>query len=467
MQLLNKQLAYPCRVCYNHNRLADVAEWQTHQTQNLAVVTSCGFKSHHPHTFLKQPEKWLFFDVLTFSSDLYFFSVILCEVNMTAIMGSMYDSAIIIGGADMDRNKIVVRTSLIGIITNVLLAGFKAAVGLFSNSIAVVLDAVNNLSDALSSVITIVGTKLASRKPDRKHPMGHGRIEYLSAMIVAAIVLYAGITSAVESVKKIITPEVASYTTLSLIIIAVAVVVKIVLGTYVKKQGEKAGSAALTASGQDARFDAILSFSVLVSALIYMLWGVSLEAYVGLIISGFIIKAGVEMLLEPLDDILGHRSDPEVTKEVKRLLTEEPEVYGAYDLFLTNYGPARDMGSVHIEVADTMTAAQIDVLTRRLQMKILKETGIILTGIGIYSYNTQDDEASRLRNEIQKIVMSHEWALQMHGFYADIPNRKIQFDVVMSFDIEPAEGLKTLHQELAEAFPDYQCFIASDLDISD
>lgn len=367
----------------------------------------------------------------------------------------------------MERNKIVVRTSVIGIITNILLAGFKAAVGLFTNSIAVVLDAVNNLSDALSSVITIVGTKLASRKPDRKHPLGHGRIEYLSAMIVSAIVIYAGITSAVESVKKIIHPEEASYTTISLIIIAVAVVVKIVLGTYVKKQGEKAGSAALVASGQDARFDAILSLSVLVSAFVYLLWGVSLEAYVGLVISGFIIKAGVEMMLEPLDDILGHRSDPEISKEVKKLLTEEPEVYGAYDLVLTNYGPSRDIGSVHIEVADTMTAEEIDKLERRLQMKILKQTGIILTGIGIYSHNTRDDEASKLRNEIQKIVMSHDWALQMHGFYADIPNRKIQFDVVFSFDIELAEGIQILQKEMKEAYPEYQFLIASDLDISD
>jgi len=379
----------------------------------------------------------------------------------------MYCLKSIIGGAAMERNRIVIRTSLIGIITNVLLAGFKAAVGLLSNSIAVVLDAVNNLSDALSSVITIVGTKLASRKPDRKHPLGHGRIEYLSAMIVAAIVLYAGITSAVESVKKIIHPETASYTTVSLIIIAVAVVVKIILGTYVKKQGEKANSASLIASGQDARFDAILSFSVLVSALIYMLWNISLEAYVGLIISGFIVKAGIEMLLEPLDDILGHRSDPEVSKEVKRLLTEEPEVYGAYDLVLTNYGPSRNIGSVHIEVADTMTAEQIDILTRRLQMKVLKQTGIILTGIGIYSYNTRDDEASKMRNEVQKLVMSHDWALQMHGFYADIPNRRIQFDVVISFDIEQAEGIRILQKEMKQAYPDYEFHIASDLDISD
>ncbi|MBR0470393.1 MAG: cation diffusion facilitator family transporter, partial [Clostridia bacterium] len=162
-----------------------------------------------------------------------------------------------------NRDKVIVRTSIIGIAANVFLAAFKAAVGIASNSIAVVLDAVNNLSDALSSVITVIGTKLAGKKPDKKHPLGYGRIEYLSAMIVSAIVLYAGITSAVESVKKIIWPEQADYSIVSLIIIASAVAVKIILGSYVKKQGKKVNSNALVASGADALFDAILSASVL------------------------------------------------------------------------------------------------------------------------------------------------------------------------------------------------------------
>ena len=137
------------------------------------------------------------------------------------------------------REKAIVKTSVIGVITNVFLAVFKAAIGMISNSIAITLDAVNNLSDALSSVITIVGAKLGSKQPDKKHPLGYGRIEYISSMLVAAIVLYAGITSLVESIKKIINPETAEYSTASLIIIAVAIVVKLVLGQYVKKQGKK------------------------------------------------------------------------------------------------------------------------------------------------------------------------------------------------------------------------------------
>ena len=212
------------------------------------------------------------------------------------------------------REKAIVKTSIIGVVTNVLLAVFKAIVGMVSHSIAVTLDAVNNLSDALSSVITIVGAKLGAKKPNKKHPLGYGRIEYLSSMLVAAIVLYAGITSLVESVKKIISPETPDYSTVSLIIIAVAIVVKLVLGQYVKKQGKKHNSGALVASGSDALFDAVLSASVLASAAVYLIWHISLEAYVGVIIAVIIIKAGVEMMIETLNDILGKRSDREDVK---------------------------------------------------------------------------------------------------------------------------------------------------------
>ena len=174
------------------------------------------------------------------------------------------------------RQKTIIKASIIGILANVALSAIKAAIGLFSHSIAIVLDAVNNLSDALSSIVTIIGAKLAGKKPDRKHPLGHGRVEYLSAMIVSALVLYAGITSMIESVKKIMHPQMPQYKAVSLIIIAIAIVVKIVLGRYVKKQGEKVDSSSLVASGADAMFDAILSASVLASALIFVWTGVSL-----------------------------------------------------------------------------------------------------------------------------------------------------------------------------------------------
>lgn len=366
----------------------------------------------------------------------------------------------------MNRDKIIIQTSIIGILTNVVLAAFKAVVGVVSNSIAVILDAVNNLSDALSSIITIVGTKLAGKLPDKKHPLGYGRIEYLSAMMVSGIVLYAGITSLVESIKKIIYPEVPDYSMTSLVIIAVAVVVKVVLGKYVKAQGKKANSGSLVASGSDALSDAILSASVLVSAIVFILTGYSLEAYVGVIISGFIIKAGIEMMVETLNDILGTRADRELTNKIKHLIADEPEVRGAYDLIMYNYGPDKYYASVHIEVPDTMSAKEIRSLTRRIEPKIYEKTGVVLAAVGIYAYNTKNDEAMKIEKDVKKCILQHKWALQVHGFYLDIQAKVMHFDVVLSFGIKPEEGIKILLEELHNAYPQYKFEIMPDVDVS-
>ena len=365
------------------------------------------------------------------------------------------------------REKVIIRTSVIGILTNVLLASFKAAIGIMSNSIAVTLDAVNNLSDALSSIITIVGTKLAGKLPDKKHPLGYGRIEYLSAMIVSGIVLYAGITSAVESAKKILHPETPDYSVVSLIIIAVAVVVKVALGGYVKAKGEQVNSGSLVASGSDALFDAVLSASVLASAIVFMLSGLSLEAYVGVVIAGFIIKAGIEMMTETLDEILGARANKETTDRIKELLIEEPEVRGAFDLIMYNYGPDRDLASVHLELPDAMSVREVNKLTRKLERKVYRETGVILAGVGLYSFNTGNDEAARIQEDVYERVMGNDWAVQVHGFYIDVEAREMMFDVVMSFDIKPSEGLRIIHKEIKDAYPEYDIQIVPDVDISD
>ena len=365
-----------------------------------------------------------------------------------------------------NREKIIVKTSVVGIVVNLMLAAFKAAVGLLSNSIAVVLDAVNNLSDALSSIITIIGAKVAGKKPDKKHPLGHGRSEYLSALIVAAIVMYAGITSLVESVKKIIDPVEAHYSSLALVIIGVAVITKILLGRYVKSKGEQTGSGALVASGTDALSDAAISAGVLITALVYTFKGISLEAYMGVIISGFIIKAGYEMISDTVSDILGRRADVEVSKKIKEIVTSEPAVLGAYDLFVHNYGPDREYASIHIELPDSMTVDQVDVLTRKLTERVYRETGVILTGVGVYSRNA-DTKAENIRTTIEEIVLAHEWALQMHGFYIDEERKIIRFDVVMSFDIPQSEGIKIICDEIREKYPEYKVIVVADLDISD
>lgn len=368
---------------------------------------------------------------------------------------------------EIQRNKTIVSTGILAIVTNLFLVAFKAGIGILSNSIAIILDAINNAADALSSLITIIGAKLAAKRPDKKHPLGYGRIEYVSAMIVSAIVIYAGITSFFESLKKIIHPEAADYTSITLIILSVALVIKFILGLFVRRQGKKVESTALIASGTDALFDSILTLSVLISAIIYLVTGISLEAFVGTAISIFIIKAGLELFLETMNDILGSRPDSKIIKQIKACINEFEQVRGTFDVILNNYGPNKNYASVHIEIDDTMTINQLDTLTRQIEQKVYHETGIILTAVGVYSYNTTNDQAAQIRNKVFEKIKTHDWAIQIHGFYVDIEKKTMRFDVVVSFDIKAQEALKIMQQEMKELYPDYTFQIAPDIDYSD
>ena len=366
------------------------------------------------------------------------------------------------------REKEIIKVSIIGIIANLFLADFKAAIGALTNSIAITLDAVNNLSDVLSSIITIIGTRIASRKPDKKHPLGHGRVEYLSAGLIAIIVLYAGITSLVESVKKILNPSEPEYTNIALIIVAVAVVVKLVLGSYVKSKGKKLNSDSLVASGEDARLDAVISASTVVAALIYIFWGVSLESYLAALISLVIIKAGYEMISETLSEIIGERIDKDVIDELKQTIMEFEDVYGVYDVVLHNYGPDTLIGSLHIEVLDTYTAGQLDELQRHLMKAAYDKNNIILAGISVYARNSKDDRAKKDFEKVRHLVMSHKYVLQMHGFYINYEEKIMNFDIILDFD-SPDRNEEYMHilSDVQEAFPDFAIGITLDLDVSD
>lgn len=366
-----------------------------------------------------------------------------------------------------ERRKTIIKTSIIGIIVNVLLAGFKFMVGLLSGSIAIVLDAVNNLSDALSSVITILGTALAGKAPDKKHPYGYGRIEYLSAIIISVIVLYAGLTSFIESVKSILNPHEAEYTAISLVIVAVAVVVKIILGQFFIGTGKKVGSESLVASGTDARFDSIISAGTLLAAIIFLATGLSLEAYIAAVISIIMIKSALEMLRDTISEILGERIPTAVSKAVKKTICSVPGVHGAYDLFFSDYGPDRVMASVHIEIDDTFTADRIDALTREIMDKVYEEHNITLVSIGVYSVNTKNDEAARVRNDVSRIISSHKEILQMHGFFINFEKKQIRLDMVLDFVPDRKEIYEAALKDIQNAYPDYDVVANMDTSYSD
>ena len=368
-----------------------------------------------------------------------------------------------------ERETAIVRTSAIGIAANVALAVFKAVVGILSNSIAVTLDAVNNLSDAISSIITIVGTKLSNKKADREHPFGHGRIEYITTTVIAAIIMYAGISSLIKSIQGIMDPVTPDYSPLSLVIITVAVLVKIILGHYVRSVGNRVNSDTLIASGSDALFDATLSTSVLTAALIFIFTKISLEAYVGVIISVFIIKASIELLQGSIKEIIGMRPDAALSTLIYDIVKEDPDAEGVYDLIIHNYGPDRFVGSFHTEVLDTTSAIEIDTMTRRLSTEIYKQTSgkIIIAAIGIYARNTTDNRIIKMRTEVTEMALAHEGVLQVHGFIADIENQFMAFDAVIEFGYDGKQIVHDIIHEVEAAYPDMNVSVLLDRDTSD
>ena len=344
--------------------------------------------------------------------------------------------------------------------------GFKAGVGFLAHSLAVILDAVNNLSDALSSLITIVGTKLSSKAPDKDHPFGYGRIEYFSSVIIAVIILIAGLTSLKESFLKIITPEQAEYSLVSLGVIMIAVFVKFFFGKWVKKQGQQLHSWSLVASGTDALSDAILSSATFIGAVISYVRGISLEGYLGVLISVFILKAAREILQDTIKEIMGTRADFTLTQSLKKAISKYPEIQGVYDLTVHNYGPNKMIATAHIQIPDEMLAKDLHMLTKKIQTEIFTQYGIVLT-LGIYAAN-QSWMGGEIQKKVKEICKEYHNIIQIHGFYLNEESKEVSFDVVFNFDEKnPQEIIQQISQKLSDLYPHYHFSVIIDTDFSE
>lgn len=367
----------------------------------------------------------------------------------------------------MNRTEQIVKVSYKGIAVNILLVVFKSIIGFAANSISVILDAVNNLSDVMSSVITIIGTKLAGKAPDKKHPYGYGRIEFITSLVIAVIVLAAGVSSFKEAVEKIVSPAETNFKVYSIIIIAGGVVAKFFLGRYFISQGKRLNSTSLTASGTDASFDAVISTATLVSAIISITVGWNIEGWLGAVISLFILKAGFEILRDTVGDIIGVRADRELSINIRRRINKFPEVFGSYDLVLHNYGPEENLGSVHIEVDDKMTAKEIDTLTRKIIADIYNEFSVYLT-IGIYATNTDVEEAFRMKDELVELIKENKTVIGLHGFYYNESSNDVSFDLIFDFEEKDPLGIvDSIRSSLNGKYPEKRFIINIDRDYSD
>ena len=366
------------------------------------------------------------------------------------------------------RESAIVKTSFISIITNVILASAKAIVGLMAHSIAIISDSLNNFSDAISSIVTIIGTKMAGKKPDKEHPYGHGRIEYIASFVVAAIIMYAGLTALIESVKKIIHPVAINYSFATVIVVLMAILTKVFLALYIKNKGHEYKSDSLVASGTDALNDALISISLLISIVLHLVFKLNLEGLIGIFVSFYILWSGYELIKKSVDNLLGKRIEGKLSKNIKEEILKYKEVNGVFDLILNNYGPDNYFGSVHIEVPDTLTVAKVDKLSRSISKTILEKYGVILHTIGVYSVNTKSKKIIDIQNDINKIVFSHKGVLEMHGFYYDVENKSISLDIIIDFKVKKREELHAhICDEIRKKYPDYNVIINLDVDMSD
>ncbi len=369
----------------------------------------------------------------------------------------------------MERNNLIIKTSIFGIIANTFLVLIKSVIGFITGSIAIVLDALNNLSDVMSSTITIVGAKLSLKRPDKKHPYGYGRMEYIASTIIALLIISAGGVAIYKSIDTLIYSikhhNDVSYTKISMVIIGLAIIVKIIIGTIFVKNGKKVKSNSLIGSGVDAYTDAIIALSTFVCAIItYNLNpSISIESILGIIIGLFIIKAGIEILKNSVSQVLGERIDPTLAKEIKELIKGHDQVFGVYDLILNNYGYETLIGSAHIEVDEHSTAHQIHILTKHIEQDIYVKFGAILT-LGIYA---KENLSGDIKESIKKVISEFSEIIDMHGFFVDEDNLVVSFDLVIDFNCKkPILIVEEVKSQLLALYPNYKFVVVIDADIS-
>lgn len=366
----------------------------------------------------------------------------------------------------MDRLKKVAITGVIGIVVNMILGLIKIVVGTASNSIAIISDAVNNFTDSVSSVVTIITLLFVKKGATEKHPFGFGRVEYFSGLIISVLVLVTGIEFLISSVEKIISPEETVYTTTALVMLVVAIVGKIFLGLYTRGVGKKENAPSLIASGQDALSDAIITAVTLAGAIITLVFDVNLDGYLGVVVSLFVLKSGLEIVSDVIGKLMGERPDTELADQIMEDIMSKEGIIGAYDLILHNYGPNVYIGNVNVELDEGMTIKEAYQITKPLNMEVFEKHGVFLF-IGFYAVNTTDGEFAKKREFVRDNIESIDDVLQIHAFYVDEVKKYISFDVVVSFKCKEQNALiKKIIKIIKSEYPEYEVVPNIDKDYS-
>lgn len=352
------------------------------------------------------------------------------------------------------REGTVVAVSGLNILVNLIFAAIKVVIGLAVSSIAIVSEGVNNATDSATSLITIVGTKLSAKHPTEKHPFGFGRIEYLTSLLISVLILFTGAELMESSVKLIITPQEMSISYVTMAIIAVSALVKLALGLFTIKEGKRVDSSSLVALGTECRSDSVVSVITLVTALVFLVFHVSLDAYAGIIMSLIVLKAGFEVLKETLSDILGQAGEKELAQELYRIIRAEPLVLNAADMMLHNYGPDAYSGSVNVEIDHSKTVGEVYAALHELQLRIMHEKHITMV-FGIYAVDKDHTQIRRLREQVAAFVRQQEHVTSYHALYIHPNGKDIYVDLVVDYALTDWEALrKKFTAYMAELYPD-------------
>jgi len=345
------------------------------------------------------------------------------------------------------RTAYGVLAGIVGIICNILLFGAKALIGFFSGSIAVIADAFNNLTDAVSSIISLVGARLASRPADEEHPFGHGRYEYVAAFIVAFLVIEVGFSCAKSAFDKIFHPSELSFSLVAAAVLVISVLGKVWLGLFNRKLGKKINSSVMKATAADAFGDVLTTSATIVSMGIWYFFRWNLDGIVGLIVALIVIWAGIGIAKDTLQPLLGEKADPELAKKVRQMVESYDGIYGSHDLIVHSYGPTKSMATIHAEVSNSADIEKSHELIDRIEREVTKATGVFLV-IHMDPIEVNDARVLYYRAKVEEIVKSLDEKISSHDFRMVSGEEQINliFDVVVPYTYSDREKNQLLHQ---------------------
>lgn len=364
-----------------------------------------------------------------------------------------------------DRNAFGRRVSLTGICCNVLLVAAKGTAGVMSGSISMIADAVNNLMDATSSVVSLVGFKIAGKPADEGHPYGHGRSEYLAGLAVAVLVLFAGFELIRESVARIIMPEPTHYSVVSIVILAASIIVKLLLSRFYREAGNRIDSGTLLAASVDSRNDVVATATVLGGALVSRFSGIQVDGFLGALVGLFVIASGIELLKDTANPLLGNKPDSELVERVRGRILSHPEVIDAHDLLIHDYGPGRKFASAHVEMAAERDPIATHDIIDRIERELRKEEGLAT----ILHYDpivTDMEHGEDLRSKLADAVRRVDDRLTIHDLRVrhSVKGTILCFDCVRPHDLELDDDALTeaITREAVTIVPDAVCHVTYD-----